>query len=62
MHACSLINGLVPHSVRHIDRRDLPAAKAANVTNFVAAAKARLPLQPHEFFEVEQLVRTDAAA
>lgn len=53
----SLLNHLVPSAIKYIDRRDISSARTANITNFLASAKLHLPIQPHEFFEVSQLVR-----
>ena len=52
----SLLNQIVPNSIPQIDKRDLNSAKKANITTFVNAARLHLPLQPHEFFDPDNLV------
>lgn len=46
----------MPHAILHIDKRDLHSARKANISSFVKAARTHLPLQPHEFFDVDNLV------
>lgn len=54
---CRLLNQIVPNSIAQIDKRDLNSAKKANIAAFIHAARQHLPLQPHEFFDVDNLVR-----
>lgn len=58
----SLLNHIVPDAIKYIDRRDTSSARAANISNFLASAKTHLPLEPHEFFDVTQLVGSDLLA
>lgn len=51
-----LLNQLVPNSIPQIDKRDLNSAKKSNIVAFVNAARLLLPLQPHEFFDPDNLV------